>query len=266
MRITALIIVILISITTSSQIPDGFPCLDKDNIENGKVKTERTYTRESLFGYMNGGAELYLEYGFDRLVVSEIIINDTEYKIEVYRMEDPEAAYGIYSVSVFRCDKSDQINDYSCQSDYQLQVCKNRYYISIINNTGSSEAAELSVTLAQKLQPLIRGNSFKISDFIADLQVEQDIIKATLIKGELGLFNGASDWYYLLQGVERYTGLVLDRHDNSDIILEFTDNLSLAQFLEKLGISPRPEINQEVNIDQNTILAVKSDRVVVIHR
>lgn len=215
---------------------------------------------------MNGGAELYLEYGFDRLVVYEIDIDGNEYKVEVYRMDDPEAAFGIYSVSVFRCDTSGLINDYSCQTDYQLQVCKGKYYISIVNDSGKPEAAGQSIKLAEKLQTLIQGDSFKISAFIEDLPAKEDITKATLIKCELGLYNGAYDWYDILEGVDNYMGLVLEKQDKSDIILKFKDIFSQTQFLETVGIRSRPEKNQEVNIDQNTTLTVISDVVVMIHR
>ncbi|MBS0011466.1 MAG: hypothetical protein KFF49_08650, partial [Bacteroidales bacterium] len=71
MKIILLIVNLLMCIRTSAQIPDDFPGLATDNLENASIESERTYTAESLFGYMNGGAELYLEYGFDRLVVSE---------------------------------------------------------------------------------------------------------------------------------------------------------------------------------------------------
>ncbi len=33
----------------------------------------RTFTETSLYGYINGGAELYLEYGFDTLIVTEMV-------------------------------------------------------------------------------------------------------------------------------------------------------------------------------------------------
>ncbi len=266
MKLQFLISVFILSLSASAQIPEGFPYIKKDNLEEGKIKSEKTYTRESLFGYMNGGAELYLEYGFDRLVVSEINIDDAEYKVEVYKMNDPEAAFGIYSVSVFRCDTFDIIDDYSCLTDYQLQVCKDQYYVSIINNKGDTKAAEQSIWLANKLQPLLKDNSFEIIDFIKDLPVDKDITQATLIKGELGLFNGAYDWYDILKGVENYTGLVLDNNEGSDIILKFNDRISQVQFIEKQGIISHPEIYKEINIDQNTNLAVLSDRVVIIHR
>ena len=103
-------------------------------IETAKT---RTFTSESLYGYMNGGAELYLEYGFDTLVVTEIVSGGKDIKIEFYCMRDAEAAFGIFSVSRFRCNGGPRLTDHQCRSAYQLQFCKGRYYVSLINDTGT---------------------------------------------------------------------------------------------------------------------------------
>ena len=93
---------------------------------------------------MNGGAELYLEYGFDRLVVSELNYNGRTIKVEVYRMPSADMAFGIYSVNIFRCDIRMVTGDYYCESDYQVQLCKGDYYVNIINNNGSSPGLKSS--------------------------------------------------------------------------------------------------------------------------
>jgi len=263
MKYIIAILLTLYCFSAFAQIPVDFPILTGDKHVKGSLKSERTYTRESLFGYMNGGAELYLEYGFERLVVSEIDIDDTGYKVEVYKMNDPEAAYGIYSVSVFRCDTSGHLDDYACQTTYQLQVCKGQYYISIINNSGKTGAADQSINLARKLLPLIPGNSFEINDFMPDTLFEEDILRTILIKGELGLFNGAFDWNDILQDVDNYTGLVLESSDKSMLVLRFNDDMARLKFFEKHGIRSYPEINEEINIDQNTSLVVNNERVII---
>ncbi|MDZ7636238.1 MAG: DUF6599 family protein [Bacteroidales bacterium] len=44
----------------------------------------------SLYGYINGGAELYLEYGFDTLISYRSgYARGGIFKVEVYRMKDP---------------------------------------------------------------------------------------------------------------------------------------------------------------------------------
>lgn len=263
MRIQLIIVALFITYTALSQVPEGFPHINDDKLEAGKIKSERTYTKESLFGYMNGGAELYLEYGFDRLVVSEIDIGGTEYKLEVYKMDDPAAAYGIYSVSVFRCDTTGHLDAYACQTQYQLQLCKGEYYISIINNSGKGGAAGQSLKLANKLLPIINGESFDINRFAEGLVSEKEFTKATLVKGELGLFNGAFDWNSILDDVENYTGLVLETADSSVLILKFSDSPSRDKFFGKHGIMSSPGPDEKIAVDQNTSLRVSKGMVIL---
>ena len=263
------IIIILITLScfpAFAQIPEYFPRPAEDNIEDGLKISEKTYTAESLFGYMNGGAELYLEYGFDRLAVTEIVDGDTGYKLEVYKMDDRASAFGIYSVSVFSCDTSDHIDDYSCQTDYQLQFCKGPYYINIVNDAGSSQAVQKSALIARSLGSMIKQPSFGISDFMHGILFEEEITKATLVKGELGLYNGANEWGELLRDAENYSCLIVEGTDEAVLSLKFDDNQSQAVFLESLGINSHPPVNDEVNIAVNTTLAVNYDNIIMIRR
>jgi len=264
MRNQLIIVALMLScFAASAQVPEGFPSISEDRLETGKIKSERTYTKESLFGYMNGGAELYLEYGFDRLVVSEIDIDGTEYKVEVYKMDDPEAAYGIYSVSVFRCDTSGHLDAYACQTAYQLQLCKGDYYISIINNSGKALAADQSIRLANILLAPVRGHSFEPGDFLPDINLYEDITRMVLVKGELGLFNGAFEWNDILDGVEHYTGLVLESGDSSVLALRFNDILSRDKFFEKNGITSFPTTDGKIAIDNNTSLKASGGMFII---
>lgn len=56
------------------------------------------YTGEELFDYINGGAELYLEFNFKQVGVQEYR-NDagSSLVVEVYEMDSPKNAYGLYS-------------------------------------------------------------------------------------------------------------------------------------------------------------------------
>lgn len=263
MRIQFILVAILISYAAVAQVPEGFPQISKDRLEDGRIISERTYTKESLFGYMNGGAELYLEYGFDRLLVSQIEIMNTEYKLEVYKMDDPEAAYGIYSVSVFRCDTAGHLDARACQTQYQLQLCKGEYYINIINNSGKREAAEESIRLANILLPLLPANSFEPGDFISAAGLDGEILRMILVKGELGLFNGAFDWNKILENVENYKGLVLETADCSALVLKFSDSRSRAKFFEKHGILSYPGPGEVIALDQNTSLRVNNGTVII---
>jgi hypothetical protein len=56
------------------------------------------YPGDLLYEYINGGAPLYLEYGFVEVASQELLYNERTYILDVYQMEDPLAAFGIFSV------------------------------------------------------------------------------------------------------------------------------------------------------------------------
>ncbi len=117
--------------------PGGFSTIGKKDLPEAKFSSSRVFTGSSLFGYINGGAELYLEYGFDVAAVTVIDYEDGEYKTEVFKMTGSEEAFGIFSVSKYRCLSIPALSEFTCQTKYQLQICKGPYYISIINKTGT---------------------------------------------------------------------------------------------------------------------------------
>jgi len=267
MKIRLLIIISFLYATASAQVPEHFPVIEAESLEGGSIISEKTYTAESLFGYMNGGAELYLEYGFDRLVVSELVYNETEYRAEIYKMKDAEAAYGIYSVSVFRCDSTGIVNDYSCLSPYQLQFCKGSYYISLVNSSGSSETAAGSIDLASMLESSITEPSFDLYDIFKTNDIIKKADKILLVKGDLGLNNGAFRYADLLEGMEDYLCVIAESENQSVLKLDFETENSKSAFLDKFSIPGKHDgANNVLSIDGNTTLKHADNGGVIITR
>ena len=98
------VLLFAVSIQTSAQIDKDFPAPTADEAPAIKIIQEKYYDGNALWGHIDGGADLYLEYGFDKLLFQEIELNNIRFRIEYYRMKDPAAAFGIFSVSKFKCD------------------------------------------------------------------------------------------------------------------------------------------------------------------
>lgn len=63
-----------------------------------KSKEIRIYTPETLYKHINGAAELYLSYGFQKLQVREYFNkNGASIIVEIYQHKTPLLAFGIYS-------------------------------------------------------------------------------------------------------------------------------------------------------------------------
>ena len=104
------------------------------------VKKERIFTGTGLYGFMNGGADLFLEYGIKKLTTRDLVYMNEEYILDIYEMPTPEDAYGIYSIHVFRCTQADVDNEINCISTYQYQTVKSNLYVSLVFSSGTDKA------------------------------------------------------------------------------------------------------------------------------
>ncbi len=86
-----LLIVVVWSCNRSEQPTAHLP----DPPEGWTTGPSSEFVGDELFGWINGGAEIYHEYGFDSVTVQDFERGTERYSVEVYTMADD--AYGIYS-------------------------------------------------------------------------------------------------------------------------------------------------------------------------
>ncbi|MCK9412666.1 MAG: hypothetical protein M0Q53_10215 [Prolixibacteraceae bacterium] len=227
-----------LSINCFPQMEGTFPAIDKSDLPDGTFQPARTFTGASLFGYIDGGAELYLEYGFSAAWISEIDFMGGKYKTEIFRMTGPEEAFGIFSVSKHRCRNMPSISSYTCQTRYQLQICAGSCYISIVNSSGSETDSIASLRIGEAIIRKIREPSAGFSNYLPGVQPEIIRSNAILAKGKLGLMNGAPDWEDYFKDVTGYSVVILSGIENTVISVKFKTREDLAKFESKHSWNP----------------------------
>ena len=171
---------------------------------NPEVIRERVFPGKALYGFMNGGSDLYYEYGFEELVASEVNYMGEEFLVESYRMGSPEGALGIYSLQTFKCLRTDTLGRFDCLSQYQLQVVRGNQYVSIVFQSGSDVAREA----ADKLMNIYAPNA---GDEEADIPQELAFLPkpysntVKLLKGPLAINNTYSDFLPWVKGMTGYS-------------------------------------------------------------
>jgi hypothetical protein len=95
---TLIIMPLAINLNCAQENPINLLPKGKDSwVKSGKLEL---YDRKNLFDYMDGGAELYLAYDFQRLVV-QTYSSDSDRKnsltVEIYQMNSSADAYGLFS-------------------------------------------------------------------------------------------------------------------------------------------------------------------------
>lgn len=98
-RIFTILFVINIFITNSFSIElfKLFPA--KGELPGWSISDSiKVFKGDDLFNYVDGGAEVFMEYGFNQLATSAYLDkNNNQMQVEIYEMSDPDAAYGAYS-------------------------------------------------------------------------------------------------------------------------------------------------------------------------
>jgi hypothetical protein len=98
-----------------------------------KSAATRTFISQDLFNHIDGGAELFLEFGFARLLVQAYGNGSSELTAAVYEMESATSALGIYLMKMGQETPFPEISVRNSSEDAQLTVLKGRYFIQIDN-------------------------------------------------------------------------------------------------------------------------------------
>lgn len=117
------------------------PLMPADGAVEGWTRFEppRQFTRSDLYGYVDGGAEIFLEFGFEQLQLQKYRKGDDEFAVELYRMADPEAALGIYLMKCGQEHRDPALGVRHTVGRYQLMLQKGRYFV-IVQSQGGLKA------------------------------------------------------------------------------------------------------------------------------
>jgi hypothetical protein len=125
--------------------PAGRPSGDSalmpaDGVEGWKkVDNPRVFTRADLYGYIDGGAELFLELGFEQLTLQKYRNGTNELAVEIYRMTDAAAATGTYLMKRGRETPHPGFAARHTINRHQLMFVRERYYVTINNLSGADQ-------------------------------------------------------------------------------------------------------------------------------
>lgn len=96
---------------------------------------KQVFESGGLFDFIDGGAELFLEFGFRRVLVQRYVKAESELTLEAYEMTDADAALGIY---LMKCGLETPVAGLSVRNTgepAQLTLLKGRHYLHV-NNFG----------------------------------------------------------------------------------------------------------------------------------
>ncbi len=184
-----------------------------------------------------------LNTDFPEPCVTEIAIGDAKFKTEIFKMNGPEEAFGIFSVSKYRCLSTPDLAEYSCQTKYQLQFSKGPYYISIINAAGTGSDSLDMLQMGKIIAGKITEPDINPNDFIPGSSPGNFKQNSILAKGRLGIVNGSPDLEDFFSGATGFTAVVARESGKTTISVRFTEYNGFKKFIDAhkwdaLKISP----------------------------
>ena len=214
--------------------PADLPGLDVTSVER--------YEGKALYGYIDGAADLYNEYGFLRLAVERCSYRGVPVTLEIHEMTDDIAAAGIFTVSNAECGTHEALGRFSCVLPEAVQWAASRYFVRAINTGGSGKGSKACLELALALQAKLGKGSPDIPASLAMVQSPAGTLR--LMRGRLGLENGFDQWSMLFDGFEHFELFVLPvgAGDSRAVVAEarFADTLDAgrlaARFTQRGGL------------------------------
>jgi len=184
----------------------------------------QVYSGEELFELIDGGADIYLEYGFSKVVsVQYTDPSQNNILVEIYEMNNDWSAYGIFSLTQQMVIWTRSYGNLSAVSDDYISFWKGKYYV----NLSWSSRQHIEEPLLAKVAGLIGdriADQGEIPILITNFQADIPDVKLIYLKGNLALSNfyyfDYKDIFWLQQGVAWTSGTyhtIIIKYDNPDM-------------------------------------------------
>ena len=149
-------------------------------------KPIRLFNGEELYSHINGGAELFLEFGFENLSVCKYSNNNISFDLEIYKMENSISSLGIYLNKTGTESPIKEIQARNTANLYQIVIICGRYFIMVNNFSGNKDVYSSMISLSQLIVDQIDTEDDKN---IFDHLPSQDIIEDSkvIFRGPFGL-------------------------------------------------------------------------------
>ena len=189
-----------------------------EELQGYEMKNEPEYYQgDDLFYLINGGADIYMEYGFKDVISASYEDEKGDgFKAEIYQMSNDSAAYGIFSFNRNEKTIYHDIGDESVRQDDFLIFIKGHYYVVL---TTQSNQEVQHIDLLKKAKMI--STKIKVSGSLPTLVAEYDqlALNAIYLRGNLALSN---IYLFDFTDIFQFTdGLYFKRNDVSVFIFNY---------------------------------------------
>jgi hypothetical protein len=150
----------------------------------------KTYRGDALFQMINGGADIYHEYGFTQVMRAEYVDGrEKSIKLEIFEMESPAGAYGIYTFKIGAGGKAPAIGQEALLEDYYLNFWKANLLVTVIGTDSEEKTVQGVIALSKAVDARISKTGKRPE--LADLLLREPLAfsRPKYVRGSLGVMN-----------------------------------------------------------------------------
>jgi hypothetical protein len=231
--------------------------------EDGEIGTWRRqrpvqhFAGEDLYEYIDGGAEIYHEYGFKQVIVQDYVNAERKsLSVEIFEMMSPESAFGMYAFKTNARDEVVPLGNEGRLADYYLNFWKGPFLITLTGFDETGETVEGLLAIARavdsKLVKVERGEKPTMAYLLPSENLEAGSLK--YFKGLLGL--RSSHPFFSLEIVGFEEGIKGDYTDGLSLfIIRFREEEECRKSFGRLYEKYVKLSGDEEHEDRGTFLA-----------
>jgi len=146
-------------LTKDKELLRAFLPKDAESAGWQAVSSPEFFERQNLWEYINGQAEMYIDYGFQLVVTLEYRSADgtRSMALEIFQMKSSNHAFGIYAAERSTDDRLINMGAQGYLGENVLNFWKGHYYVKLTSFQVSSDTKESLMTLASVIAAKIKG-------------------------------------------------------------------------------------------------------------
>lgn len=208
--ILALVLLTLMGFRPADGEKPGLLELIPENVEKGRWQKHldaELYKGGDLYLYINGGAEIYHEYGFKQVVLQDYVNpHGKSISLEIFEMESSDSAFGIYTFKTSPSGRTVDIGNSGRLEGYYMNFWKGPFLITLTGFEEDEETIDGLLALARAVEEKIPLSGETREPPLLHLLPREKLVEGSLkyYKGHLGLFNNyhftTSDVFRFMEG------------------------------------------------------------------
>jgi hypothetical protein len=190
------------------------------------------YRGDGLYQMINGGADIFHEYGFIQVLRAEYVdARGKPVKLEIYEMGSAAAAYGIYTFNAGDGGKALAIGQEALLGEYYLNFWKGNLMVTLIGLDSEEETVQGIVNLAKAVDARVAKTGERPELAALLLRDPPAFSQPRYIRGPLGVMNSyifdTKDIFRVREGMIGTVG------DNQAFVFRYADERESAEAYEQ---------------------------------